>query len=564
MTGVKYWLNLNVMNSRSYKIIFALLIFSVLAVLMLQAFWIRNFYIQKRDEFDKNVYAALEKVNEKLEERQNLKIIKDNMLHKAADEAAKKDVKILRKTDKSIRYTSSLNAVNKLHSQSIIKIETGGVGSVALANNDSVLKMNNMPGIFITHDTMLKTMTSPEIIIAQKTLTGNGPVKKSQITTSITINSNKIDTAEEKHVAIEKLMDKMITEIRIIDTDETNQDTLKHLIKQVLENKGIFTPFEFSLKKILNNNNVKIVSQSQKFDSLAPSFRSDLSANKIFSTHNFLFLQFPDAVTLVFNGMKNILLLSLLFSLSIILLFYYTMRLIFKQKRLSEVKNDFINNMTHELKTPIATISLAVDGLNNPQIKNDDERFYSYTAILKEENQKLNNHVERVLQMSLLDKGELKLQKKPLNVIELICQSINTYHLQIDKQHAIVRFNSPHAVVTIMADEFHLLAVFNNLLDNALKYSKENCSVYISIQKTSNAVVISFKDSGPGIDAELHKKIFEKFYRVQGGNLHDVKGFGLGLSYVKSIIENHDGSIELRSEKGKGSKFIIKLPAYEN
>jgi two-component system phosphate regulon sensor histidine kinase PhoR len=172
--------------------------------------------------------------------------------------------------------------------------------------------------------------------------------------------------------------------------------------------------------------------------------------------------------------------------------------------------------------------------------------------------------VERVLQMALLDKSELQLHKDQLNVIELINTTITTHQLQINKQQAQIIFNAQQPEVKITADKFHLLSVFNNLLDNALKYSKGNCAIEIAVTKTSNDVSVAFRDNGIGIESTLQDKIFEKFFRAQGGNLHDVKGFGLGLSYVKSIIESHHGTIDLKSEKGKGSEFIIKLPTHES
>lgn len=220
--------------------------------------------------------------------------------------------------------------------------------------------------------------------------------------------------------------------------------------------------------------------------------------------------------------------------------------------------------MTHELKTPIATISLAIDAINNNQVKSDEEKFKTYTAILKEENQKLNNHVERVLQMAMLDKGDLHLNKQEIDLVKIINSAIHTHKLQIEKQKAEVIFIHKLAEVYIVADELHLLTVFNNLLDNALKYSDKNCLIEIRLNLTIKNAIIAIKDNGIGIEHSVQKKIFDKFYRVQSGNIHDVKGFGLGLSYVKSIIESHHGVITLNSEKGKGSEFEIKLPVNES
>jgi two-component system, OmpR family, phosphate regulon sensor histidine kinase PhoR len=215
--------------------------------------------------------------------------------------------------------------------------------------------------------------------------------------------------------------------------------------------------------------------------------------------------------------------------------------------------------MTHELKTPIATISLAVDAMNNPLIRNDELKFKNYCRILKEENQKLNQHVERVLQTSLLEKGKLHLNKRTTDLISVIRSSIQAFSLQAESQEAEIVFEPLDKEIKIVADEEHLRAVFSNLIDNALKYSEYRCRISITVLKKENSMVVMIKDNGIGIEAKHKEKIFEKFYRVQGGNLHDVKGFGLGLSYVKSIIEAHGGHITMVSGTGKGSEFIITL-----
>lgn len=261
----------------------------------------------------------------------------------------------------------------------------------------------------------------------------------------------------------------------------------------------------------------------------------------------------------IIKEMMSLLVLSFFITILVGFVMIYLFRRMLNQEKLHRMKNDFINNMTHELKTPIATISLAVDGISNPAIKNDETKFNTYTSILKEENKKLNNHVERVLQMALLEKGELNLDKKSVNLKSLLENCIHTQQLQIQNKNAKVVLNAEE--LTVSGDEFHLMNAFTNLLDNALKYSGENCEIIISLNKQGE---ISFKDNGIGIDKAIQEKVFEKFFRAQGGNLHDVKGFGLGLSYVKSIIEAHSGTIDLRSDTStssvtKGSEFIIKL-----
>jgi two-component system phosphate regulon sensor histidine kinase PhoR len=362
---------------------------------------------------------------------------------------------------------------------------------------------------------------------------------------------------------IKKLMGKMMMEIKGLEvslTDSISKDTLAHLIKRQLEYKGIFTPFEFSLIKQMKGREKKLAS-SEGFDPKLPSFKSDLAAKHIFGTPYLLFIQFPSQAGFVFSGIKNVLLLSLLFSIIILTVFYFTVRSILRQKKISDMKNDFINNMTHELKTPIATISLAIDAINTPTVKADDEKFRTYSRILKEENQKLNKQVERVLEISQLDKGELNLTKHPVNLSEIISSVVSAYELLINDKKATVLVNSPKAAI-VNGDERHLTTLFGNLLDNALKYSPDHCLIEISVEANNNIVEVNFKDNGIGIARQLQEKIFEKFYRVQGGNLHDVKGFGLGLSYVKSIVDAHNGTISVRSEEGKGTTFTLKFRNY--
>lgn len=515
------------MNSKPYKIIFALLSFSLLVVLLLQGFWIRNFYTQKVDEFNKTVYQTLSDISSKLNERENLNFIKESAYPKTQTTITKKDgsVKVIVSASASSSTIPGISGPE--HDLNILKelsMDTLFGDNQQITISDSIVRMTN------NHQTF---------VINKKT-------------------SKRIPKKED----INKLLDKMMAEIQTINVspiEDLNEDSLNNLIKRELQTKGVFIPFEFLLKKETKNTD-EILAQSKGFKKDHYAYKADLSNNKVFKDHNFLYLQFPDETGFVFARMKNMLFLASLFSLLIIIVFYFTLKTILSQKKLSEIKNDFINNMTHELKTPIATISLAIDAINNPQVKFDEERFHRYTSILKEENQKLNNHVERILQMALLDKGELQLHKQPVNLIAIINAAISAHKLQITQQNGTVVFDPQQKELMIIGDEYHLLTVFNNLLDNALKYSKQNCLVEIGVHKSSTDVTITIKDNGIGIEPGLHKKVFEKFYRVQGGNLHDVKGFGLGLSYVKSIIESHGGTIELYSELGNGSEFVIKLP----
>lgn len=254
--------------------------------------------------------------------------------------------------------------------------------------------------------------------------------------------------------------------------------------------------------------------------------------------------------------------LAILFTLIIIAAFYLTVRTMLRQKKLGEIKNDFINNMTHEFKTPIATISLAVDAMKNERVLQDREKIEYFRGIIKEENQRMNRQVETILKASQLERQEVELNLKPLHVHEVIKHVVDNFALQLqDKNgHAELLLQAENDLID--ADEVHFSNLVNNLVDNAVKYSKENVPVQlrISTQVDGRRLMMRFEDNGIGMNKETVKRVFERFYRAHTGNLHNVKGFGLGLSYVKTMIEGHHGEIKVESVLGKGSTFVIHLP----
>jgi two-component system phosphate regulon sensor histidine kinase PhoR len=228
-----------------------------------------------------------------------------------------------------------------------------------------------------------------------------------------------------------------------------------------------------------------------------------------------------------------------------------------RQKKLADIKNDFINNMTHEFKTPISTISLAVEVMKDNEVKKDSSKMSRYLNIIQDENRRLGTQVEKVLQMALLDKGEVKLRLGEVDVHETIEQVLTNLSVQIEQKNGIVNLELEAENPAIEADEVHLTNIIYNLLDNANKYSPENPVITIRTENAGNALKISILDKGIGMTKEQITRIFERFYRVPTGNLHDVKGFGLGLSYVKKMVESHNGQIFVESKLGEGSKFEI-------
>ncbi|MEN9000929.1 MAG: HAMP domain-containing sensor histidine kinase, partial [Flavobacteriales bacterium] len=239
--------------------------------------------------------------------------------------------------------------------------------------------------------------------------------------------------------------------------------------------------------------------------------------------------------------------------------FYYTVNTIYKQKQLSEIKNDFINNMTHELKTPISTIQLACEALTD-QDMNTPEMQGTFIGMIKEENTRLKGLVDTVLKTAILDKGQVKLQKEPINLLEVLAKVKENFSLQIGQLGGEIEIKNELPELIVAADTQHMTSVFQNLVDNAIKYTTAVPKITISTLKTIDNYIIKVADNGIGISKENLDKIFEKLYRVPTGDLHNVKGFGLGLNYVKSIVELHGGNVDVKSTKENGSTFIIKLP----
>ncbi len=271
-----------------------------------------------------------------------------------------------------------------------------------------------------------------------------------------------------------------------------------------------------------------------------------------------LIIVVPHVSNIIWKQMYWMIAGSVIFTFIIFAAFFITLRALFNQKKLSEIKSDFINNMTHEFKTPLATISLAVDALKNEKVINDRTKMDYFSGIIKDENKRMNKQVETILQAALLDKQEIQLNEKPVHTHDLINAAVNNIKLPLAEKNGRLEINLNATNDLIMADEVHVINIINNLLDNAIKYSKENhLLIKLSTQNSNGHILIKIEDNGIGMNKETLNRIFEKFYRAHTGNIHNVKGFGLGLSYVKSIVDAHKGKIKAESTIGKGSCFTI-------
>ncbi|ANI89985.1 hypothetical protein A9P82_12230 [Arachidicoccus ginsenosidimutans] len=289
--------------------------------------------------------------------------------------------------------------------------------------------------------------------------------------------------------------------------------------------------------------------------------RTDISNGFIISNETLTILM-PYISKQAWHSLTWILIGSALLTLITISAFYLTVRNMLQQRNLSKIKSDFINNMTHEFKTPLATISLAIDALHNPKVKGNAEKTEYFGGIIKEENKRMNKHVETILQAALMEKEELQLNKTELHVHDIIRGLVDNFSLQLQDKagQAITHLNAANDLIS--GDEVHITNLFNNLIDNAVKYSKPDVPPRIVITTTNSAknIVVQLKDNGIGMSKESVKRIFEKFYRAHTGNLHNVKGFGLGMTYVKDIIDAHKGKIKVESTLGKGTTFTVELP----
>jgi len=332
------------------------------------------------------------------------------------------------------------------------------------------------------------------------------------------------------------------------------------LIRQSLDNYGVTTTFEYGIFDPGRNFLVQQKSGQFPKELLESPFRFRLFPGEMSFNPSFLLLYFPNEKRFLLTQLKSLLSISGLLMAIIVLSFVFTTHIIFRQKKLSEMKNDLINNMTHEFKTPISTISLACEALSDKDIAKSEELYQSYIQIIREENSRLKNMAEKVLTTALLEKGKLQLRLESFDVEQIIKEAIASAQLKVEAKNGKILTDFYATETMIVGDKLHLLNVVSNLLDNSIKYSGDGVQIIVTTENTEQGISFSVKDNGIGISHADQKRIFEKLYRVSNGDIHNVKGFGLGLSYVKAIVALHGGTIKLDSELKSGTKFSVYLP----
>jgi two-component system, OmpR family, phosphate regulon sensor histidine kinase PhoR len=348
--------------------------------------------------------------------------------------------------------------------------------------------------------------------------------------------------------------------IKYSASTEEGKQLLDSLIQSELDRQGIKTSFEFGIYDPVYNSLLTEKTGHYSRELLESVYVFSSFPNVVFRSPEFLLLYFPNQQTYLLTQMNIMSAISTIFILVIISSFTYTIIIIFRQKKLSLIKNDFINNMTHELKTPISTISLACQALSDKDVQKSDTLYQTYINVINEENERLGLMTEKVLQTAQLEKGRLKLNKTGFNLHDVVEDAVKKIDLQLKARHGKITTDLSAEFSYVEADKVHLTNVIMNLLDNAIKYSQNSPEIKISSENVNKGMLIHVKDNGMGITKTNQKKIFDTLYRISTGNVHNVKGFGLGLSYVKAIVELHGGYIRLESELKKGSIFSVFVP----
>lgn len=517
---------------------------SLIGIIVVQLFWIKNAIDVKEAEYDENIREALENIVNDVGTKQAAIFITDN-LNKFSIQKVGTDSTTI-SSESLIHYFSKDSLIHV--DSDIVKVKSNNYQLITTGDTtESHIKiLDKSPKNIKITSTLKSSGNNGDLILIEDSVVGN---KEKTFYYKTNDNYSKV---------FGKMLIEYETRLKPID-ERLDIIKLDTLIKHEIIEKGLDSKFEYA---IIDNATDSIEKKSEGFQSefIPKAFKANLFPKDIIKKSAYLYLYLPGKNNFIYRSISLMLIGSIFFTLVIIIIFFITIKITFKQKKLSEIKSDFINNMTHEFKTPIATISLAADSIKNPQVISDKDKINQYVKIIKEENHRMNNQVESVLQISLLEKEKFKVNLSEFDLHDLIQKAIENINLKIlekgGKLNVSLHAENPFAMV----DETHFLNIIHNLLDNAIKYSPNELSIKLTTENQNDKIKITIEDHGIGIKREELVRIFDKFYRVPTGNIHNVKGFGLGLSYVKAIIEEFKGTIDATSEFGKGSKFEIYLP----
>jgi two-component system phosphate regulon sensor histidine kinase PhoR len=507
---------------------------AIISLIGIQVYWVKISLESQQKKFDQTVMNTLSEVIQKLE----------------------REEAITQVTSKLFRE----DEFNENTNDSILSIEKFPLNDPFVDN--SIVKGSNNGGVnddqYVINFTPSSKLDS-SIFIIRKT---QKRVLRSNINTVVSGGDSLLKNQIQKKAV---LINDIVNELALISiskglNERVESEKIDSLIQLELIESGINIPYSFD---VFDAETQSLSFHKDSEELLNTPYKISLFPNDYFIESDQLLIHFPNQFKYVIRDSWKVLSISFLLVLILIGIFYASIATIFRQKRLSLVKNDFINNMTHELKTPISTISLACEALSDESLALEEQSRNSYVKMIQEENTRLSLLVDNVLKSAVWDSTELELNLQNLRVNSLIQSVVNSFEIQLKQLGGSLTSNLNAKKDLVLLDQIHFTNVIYNLLDNAKKYGRENPKVKIETSNESENVVVKISDNGIGISKAEQKKIFDKFYRVPTGNIHDVKGFGLGLSYVKRIIELLGGEIEIESLVNSGTTIILKLKKNE-
>ncbi|MCP4551786.1 MAG: HAMP domain-containing histidine kinase [Bacteroidetes bacterium] len=543
------------MNRFQIKSIIFLMSMSLIGIIVTQLLWIRNAIDVKEAQFDRAAYEAMNDVINKIEVYDAVHFV-SKQLH--------------------VQHPDNFQRISLVSADSLFNIELNDSvfsNIFTLKTNQSKYKLEASVKEDISSgsnvDKTLKVISEGNDTVWVSSSTGIKGNAKSKVHFIGNDETIIVKQSDDHHVVnyrfnnINRTVRQLVYEYTTNESpfiERLNLEYLDTIIKSELRNNKL--PFSFDYAIIDESLDSTFVVRSANFtnENLNSKYKTALFPEDLKQKSSFFLLNFPEKSAHLFRSVLLLSFGSLFFTFIIIITFLFTIYIILKQKKNSEIKTDFINNMTHEFKTPIATISLAVDSIINPKIISQKKQVQFYTDIIKEENRRMNSQVEHILQMSLIEKKELGLDLKTHNLHELINKAITNINLHIEQRDGKIVSSFKAVNSSCLVDEVHFVNIINNILDNANKYSENPPMITIQTKNEHRRILISIHDQGIGMSKDKLNKIFDRFYRVQMGNIHNVKGFGLGLSYVKAIVTAFKGTIDVESNVGKGSIFTIYLP----
>lgn len=538
-------------NRANIRLIIALMVLALTGLITIQIFWIDNAITLEKQRFESTVKSVMSNVVELVEKNEVAQNVR-------------------KRFDVSRQGKTFFLGIDSLIRQNINRKDTTTSGlvfwnEVSPGEIQTEIRQLSQDGtVEIIEENYSDSSGKTQIKRIRKARQTNGAPFYSDVATI----TNAPETPDPR---LERLMKKsgMVTDVfkelfnlnmRTSIDDRVNPQLIDSLLRMEFAAAGINTPFEFGLYDFMNNK--LFVDHPTDFTEqlMKTRFRLRLFPHDVFYHPDYLMLFFPEQNTYIFSNLRLMFAISAFFILTIIGTFYYTIATIIRQKKISDIKNDFINNMTHELRTPISTISLACEALNDPDVAKTPRMTENYTRMISEENKRLSQLVENVLQSALLDKSEFQLHFGKVDMHAVIHKVLKSMRIHIEKRKVKLDLKLQADRFELEGDMVHLTNVIFNLLDNAIKYSPEAPQIVVETRNSGARLYVSVSDNGLGISREQQKRIFEKLYRVPTGNVHNVKGFGLGLSYVKTVVEKHNGSVQLESEPEIGSTFTVILP----